>query len=55
MKLVKATVVMPDSIAEKLSSRKLDNLCDNIQEYIEESIVDLACVHWDKELKVSFE
>lgn len=55
MNLVKATIHIPDDIAEKLESEVLNHLCNNIQEYVEEAIVDLACVQWDKELRVAFE
>ena len=55
MKLVKANVSIPNEVAVKLSPTKIFNLTKNIQEYIEEAIVDLSCVQWDKDLKVTFE
>jgi hypothetical protein len=55
MNLLKATVFIPDDVVCQLSEKAITNLCDNAQEYIEEAIEDLACVHWDKELKVTFE
>lgn len=55
MRLVKANISIPNEVSISLSPSKIFNLTKIIQEYIEEAIEDLSCVHWDKDIKVTFE